>query len=555
LKGANKMELVKKIFQKITQLIEKIENSPISLSKFLLAFFCFVFLRNFLEIFSTRSDYFAAKRFSFFFFHSVAFYIFVFLALILILHFITKERIIKISKVIFSGSIVLLLPPLLDLLASGGEGVVNKYRNFTQPENIWQIIKLFFAYIIDSPFGLFFGRDANFPLTQLQINYGIRVEVLIVLIFLIWYIFWKTKNIFRVLAGLFLGYMVFFVLGIFPYLMAFVFGLPATDASFYNASIINSAFDWNKIIFCLYFVFILIFGAAWFYFYDRNKFLAVIRNLRLPRFLLNLVFLFLGLAVTFHFSGKRLDFMPFDYSLIFTACLSLAFYWFFAVFSNDMADEKADKINAPTRPLPSAALSRQEARSLSLVFLGVSYALAFIVGYAFFVIIFLRSCLSYLYSWPPFRLKRVPLISHFVLAICYFLTMLAGYLILSSSSVYDFPGRVSLVFLISFALVANFKDIKDYKGDKADKVYTLPIIFGPKRGKLIIGFLGVVAFLLLPLVYKEYLKLILIPSLVAAAAYFFLVNKKKYDERLIFFLILVYIALIAFLIFWQLYSL
>jgi len=197
--------------KKINQLIKKAENHQISLEKWLIAFFCLVFIRNFLEIFSTRVNYLLTRHFLFFFFHSVASYLFIFLAIILILYFFTRERIEKISRLAIFGVAIVLLPPIIDLIATGGAGAIIKYREIGEIGSLWQAIKLFFNYIIYGPFGLFFKPDSNFPLTQSGINYGIRIEILIILLSIIWYIFLKTRNIFKVLGGLFFGYFIFFI--------------------------------------------------------------------------------------------------------------------------------------------------------------------------------------------------------------------------------------------------------------------------------------------------------------------------------------------------------
>jgi 4-hydroxybenzoate polyprenyltransferase len=543
------MSFFNKNFKKINQLIARIENSQIGLKKWLITFLCLIFIRNFLEIFSTKTYYFSSRHFLFFFFHSTVSYFFVLLAIILILYFLTKERIEKISRIALWGVVVILLPPIIDLIATGGTGAVIKYRQIGYIENVWSGIKLFFDYILYSPFSLFFKGDNSFSLSQIEINYGIRIEVLIIFLLIIWYIFLKTKNILKVCLGLFFSYLIFFILGTFPYLMAFILGLPAEGASFHGASNLNPSFDWNKIIFSLYFILIIIFALICFYVYHKEKFLAVIKNLRPIRVVNNLLFLFLGLIVALHVNNHQIIFKPFDYLLVLTACLAIIFYWFFAVFSNDLADKKTDKISSPNRPLPSGKLSVQEIKTMASIFQVISYACALIVSYAFFIIIFIRSCLAYLYSWYPFRVKRIPLLSGFLLAVGYWLTVLGGYLILSSNSAYNFPGRLSFVILVGFTLAVNFKDIKDYQGDKKDRIYTLVVLLGPKKGKIIIGFLGAFAFLLFPLVYQEYLKITLIPCLATALIYFYLVNRKKYNEKLIFLLVFLYIISIILIAF------
>ncbi len=157
------------------------------------------------------------------------------------------------------------------------------------------------------------------------------------------------------------------------------------------------------------------------------------------------------------------------------------FEWFSAVCYNDIQDEKGDAVAMPDRPLVRRILSRSEMGFFSVFFLALSLYVSAMVGYGLFMMMLLKACLGYLYSSPFFRLKKIPLVSNFVLALAYLLTAIAGYLVVHPLGFHFFPMEAVMVILVSYTLVSPFKDIKDYKGDKIDGIKTIPVIFGLER--------------------------------------------------------------------------
>lgn len=526
------------IFSK--KIIEKIENSEIGLMPWILTFFCIVFIRGALEAFSSRINIFELKTIGFFFLHAVSFYPYVFLALILFLYFLTKEKIEKITKVSLFVAPLLLLPAIADTIISGGAGVKNAY--FLCENMGCHFWKIFFANIKFGTLGLFAGPgNPVSPLVQTA-NYGIRIECLILALLIIYYIFLKTKSPIKIALSFFL---------LIPYL-DLVAGFPLFLEKMGSVGLLNGVsslsknFNWNEILFSSYFILVVIFASVWFFIYQKGKFLALIKNFRFSRTLQILALLIFGLYLA-HVSVLKLNL--FDFILIITAGLSLTCYWGWAVLNNDVADEKADAIDSPDRPLPSGLINREEAKSLSTIFLIAAYISALAVGYAFFIALFIRSCLAYIYSNPPFNLKRIPLLSTFVLGLAALTTVVGSYLLVSSNSIYNFPISAALLIVIAFALGFTAKDIKDYKGDEATGVKTLPVIFGLERGKKIIGMFSFLCFLLPPVLFHQYFPVLIGLGLVFGSASYYLMNRKEYSERpllLLYFLYAVPVVLYLF---------
>ena len=45
------------------------------------------------------------------------------------------------------------------------------------------------------------------------------------------------------------------------------------------------------------------------------------------------------------------------------------------------------------------------------------------------------------------------------------------------------PGNISFLIFVVFTLASTIKDLKDYEGDKEEKIRTIPTLFGLETGK------------------------------------------------------------------------
>lgn len=535
------IEFYQRIEKFVLRIIEKLENKKISISGWLFSFLAIVFLRTFLEALSTGLDYFQFKSdfsfISFIFFHLPAFYLFGTLVFILLLHFLTKERIEKISRVALFVFPIILLPPIIDLIVTGGQGGIStQYVPLLElPSNISVFPKLVLKVLLYGSQGiLFFGKLPSYlGAGFFAMNYGIRIQLGFIFLGFIWYVFLKTKNIFKVFLGLIILY----------FGEAVFFYFPITLYSF-SASL-NPLFGHQSIIFSLYFFAVCILALLWFYAYNKEKFLSLLRNLRLSRVALSITLLALGLYL-----GEILNFdLNFgDKVLIFLAIISLFLLLLGETIYDDLSDEKADRVSNPFRPLPANKFTREEFRTLGAIFFTASYLTALAVGYAFFVFLSLRGLIGYLYAFPPFRLKRFPFLATFSRALAFLFTVYAGFLLISVNTVFAFPGKLALFILVTFALGTAVKDIRDCEGDKAAGIYTIPAIFGIEKGKKIIGFLTFFAFLLAPLIFFKYFRILILPALFAGTLSFWLINKEKHTKNIYFCLFLVYLVFGLFFI-------
>jgi len=355
------------------------------------------------------------------------------------------------------------------------------------------------------------------------------------------YVLFKTKSIIKTFVASIFFYFLGFFVSCFPYIFAVLFKLPPSSQSFYGGSNINPKFEWNSILTSIYLILIFCLSNLWFFIYSKEKFLAIWKNLRPFRLLHNLALLGFGLYIAIFLTSEPygVGVLPgsinfFDCLLIIMAILSVFFFWLSAIGYDDVCDEKIDKISNSKRPLCQNRFNKEEFKMLSNVFRGVSYFFSAFVGFGFFLLMFLRSLMVYIYSSPPFRLKRFPLIATFLLSLSALFTVLAGFVLSPQYTVLDFPKKIILFILTVFTFGFMAKDIKDYEGDRADNVYTIPVIFGERKGKIIIGALTAIALFCPVIFFPAFWRILILPSIFVGTMSFLLINRKNYSEKFLF---------------------
>lgn len=145
-----------------------------------------------------------------------------------------------------------------------------------------------------------------------------------------------------------------------------------------------------------------------------------------------------------------------------------------ALILNDVFDLEVDHVNAPGRPIPSGAVSVQEAIRLSAIVTLGGMAVALLIGPLVLVFGFFIWIIGFLYNW---KLKRSGLPGNLLVAIS-----VAACFILGGLTVGDpFNGRVWLLALGAFLIdlaeeIAG--DAMDMEGDRLLGSRSLALQFG-----------------------------------------------------------------------------
>jgi len=194
-----------------------------------------------------------------------------------------------------------------------------------------------------------------------------------------------------------------------------------------------------------------------------------------------------------------------DYLLLFTLFLIYGpLGTGFSQSVNDYYDLELDRINEPTRPIPSGRLTKQEA----LWNWGIVLAIAVILGawislhvggqrgWIICLCLFSGLSLGYIYSAPPLKLKKNILLSAPAVGISY------GVITWISANAFFSDIRpealwmAGLNFFMATALII-MNDFKSREGDAKEGMKSLAVMIGPKNTFL-------VAFVIIDMVFSVF---------------------------------------------------
>lgn len=217
----------------------------------------------------------------------------------------------------------------------------------------------------------------------------------------------------------------------------------------------------------------------------------------------------------------------------------IVFFGFFALFfiagaaniSNDYFDREVDRINLPSRPLPSGRISARELLALFLLFTVAGLASAAFQGPVVLAVVLLFFGISLLYNA---KLKEYGFAGNLVVAACLAMMFVTGGLA---------AGAINGVVL-TFAALAFFFDLgeeiasdaMDVEGDRARSSESLATRWGRDRAMSLAGLMYGIFFVLTPLPFLagwlgyDYLFLVAIMDLFMIASAVDLLRSRVIDE-------------------------
>lgn len=147
---------------------------------------------------------------------------------------------------------------------------------------------------------------------------------------------------------------------------------------------------------------------------------------------------------------------------------------------NDYYDRETDKVNEPSRPIPSGTIKPKEA----LVFAGILTAVGFVAAYLTNVFCLFAAMLA----WMIFTIyttvgKRSGLPGNFLVSTCVAIPFVYGSLTIASMVSLNVMFFVSMVFLSNTGREIT-KGIVDVQGDRAQGVKTLAVRYGEKKAAI-----------------------------------------------------------------------
>ena len=169
---------------------------------------------------------------------------------------------------------------------------------------------------------------------------------------------------------------------------------------------------------------------------------------------------------------------------------------------NQIYDLDIDRVNKPKRPLPTGRMTLREAWVFTMVTYVAALVLAWMVTpggrHECFWIVAAALLITYIYSAPPLRTKRLGIWANVTIAIPRgVLLKVAGWS--SVKTVFGVePWYIGAIFGLFLLGASTTKDFADMEGDARGGCRTLPIQFGVRRAAWMISPSFVVPFLMIP---------------------------------------------------------
>lgn len=201
---------------------------------------------------------------------------------------------------------------------------------------------------------------------------------------------------------------------------------------------------------------------------------------------LNAIMMGIAVIVGFTLSDGSMTMLPHLLSGATAASLLIAF----ANIANDVIDVDVDRINQPTRPIPSGKISLVKARNLSLLFLFSGLLTSFLTFNVLYVLIALEaSALSILYN---VYLKRTGFVGNVLVSALVALPFVAGGIVATSR----IPSYLILFSTMAFLLNLGrevHKGVIDVKGDLSKGIETPAVKYGETAAKRLAAFFYIMA--------------------------------------------------------------
>lgn len=516
------------VFQRF---IQQLENTPLSLSLWFTSFIALIIARIAIEssvgLFNSTSQEFFVYEFL----HTFSFFLFSFILLWPIVAYFGNTSMQKASSVLLFGFLIILTPPLLDVWITDGG-------------HLWSFYKFDSLYGLFIRYLQFFGDKPTIGIT-----YGVRIEVALTIIFLSVYSYIKKKRFLHSLAAAITTYTILFILGTFPSWLTFIilaqekditsiknfdiaaiFLSPPTLLSHTSYDVINGL---NIKMSLLYLPLSVSVAIFLFWKLDASKVKALLNNARLPQIAFHIGLFFIGLLLARVFNQATFNIQLFSVLALINICCAITFAWLASVVVNDIFDTSIDSISNTHRPLQNNVFTASEYQAIGYVLFFFSLLFSLVVSIKAMFFILLYQALAWLYSSWVLRLKRFPLIATLFASLASLVIIFLGYTSISNDgSIRDFPLRVILYFLFCLTAFLPFKDLKDINGDKRDGVYTIPVIFGEQKGKVIIASLSFIVYL--AGVFVFYLpQFIWIALFCGIASFLIIINSTKDTTRIL----------------------
>lgn len=506
-----------------------IENSKTGFWLWSSSFLCLIILRilieNWLENFQNRSATFLFYEFT----HNFLFFIVSYLLFVFFITKILNISIEKFSNVLLWGFLIILTPPIIDHIISGGQG----YWSFYEFDGIRGLVGRFFTFYGDTP--------------EIGITYGVRVEVAMAVVFLFIYSLIKSRDLLKGFAVAVFSYAIFFILGTFPSYIAIVirgFGkgflsiddidvaqMFLTPARIFSREIPDIVSSLNIKMSIVYSLVLILLSVIFCLLLSRKKTLSFFANARYPQILYHIGLALAGMALAAIYTDTGIEANFFNLASFLLVLSSIILAWLASLIPNDIEDMNADALTPnKNRPLVKNIFSLEEYKKIGWTMFALSLFFSAIINIKIALLLLVYHAIAWVYSCPPLKLKRIAFISTFVSSLALLMIFFSGYILISpDQSIRTVPTSVISLFIFGCVFILPIKDFKDITGDKKEGNYTVPVLLGEKWGKIVVGTGAFLAFILSVVVFNEP-RLFWWAILSGAASYWIILSSGESDR-------------------------
>ncbi|OGI16302.1 MAG: hypothetical protein A2Z52_02570 [Candidatus Moranbacteria bacterium RBG_19FT_COMBO_42_6] len=527
---------VKKARERIERFVDKIFGQKISPLAWALGFLSIIGLRMFVEFF-VASEALTFQEIVIEYIHNFFFFILAFGVIWLILSLFLQENPAKLAVTMIWASWLIVLPPLLDIIRTKGL-VYWSFYAISDSELIWSQFITFFGHL---PSGIvYFG-------TKITFVSAIILSGLLVLV--------RSKSVIKAVLSSFCVYVVLFFLGSFPSFFAFTYyffegskkisevtipgimQLIGTPVPLFGTEFKNLPYTLAYHLDFVYYLGLVGLLGLLFFFMDKNKFLAVIRNIRPPQIVYHTGLFFIGLGLGILAYPKNFHVNIFSVLAAMVLIVAIWLAWKASVVVNDIYDFGIDQISNPDRPLQKKIFTVREYAEIGMIFFPLSVLGGLVINSKFAALFFVYQIIAWVYSAPPFRLKKIPIIATFFSAVASLLILFIGFTLVSGDAhIHGLSWRITVLVLAALTLSLPIKDFKDIAGDEKYGILTLPVIFGEEKGKLLVA-VGVFASFMLSIFLLNEFRLFWWAVLFGGISYL-IVTSRKINPRNLFWWVL-----------------
>lgn len=479
-----------KIYQLLTIVIERIERTAVSLPLLIGSFFALIGVRLFVENSVFGYTRISGSYYLYEFSHTLTFFTLTFILIITLFAWYFSRSLQRVATVFLCGFIVIILPPLIDVVIAIAYYPGQSFLSYYEFDSLRGLVARFYTFYGDDPTN--------------GITYGVRIEVALVLMLIFIYGIVVSKSFWRAFLFLIPAYIVFFVLGTFPAWLTLIGSVWSLDLLTVQASDVAQIFLSPTRIFVhdlpgflnalnakmslLYTIIICFSAGLLFWVKARARSRTFFFAMRPLQMVYHVGLLCVGMGIGMLLTDEIWFVNFFTISAFAVLCISVVSAWISATLVNDLFDQETDRISNKERPLIRGTFTVGQYHLMAWLFAGLAIFSAAIINpkVAGFIIAYLA--LTWLYNVPPLRLKRLPLVASFTAAVASLLIILMGYSIFTPQySIVSFPFVISALFVIVLTISLPLKDLKDIEGDKKMGTWTLPVLLGAKKARLIIA--------------------------------------------------------------------